>query len=311
MIVEGDRAEIERGLVAELFALGFTSERRAIAIAFDRAHLEASAAELDADALVALRDIDGGIEVWIADRVTRKVVVRVVRQGAGDPRTATLQVLEVLRASFLEIESRGFVGEATPVMEAWVAEALTAPPRPAARRRALTARVGAALSLDPGGLPPGAHIDAEIALHLELGAIGAGVHGWAYAPTAPLVALGHEGSAEQTFVLAGLGLHLLPLEIGSAIDLRFGVRGGVMWMQSAGGPSAGYEGRVAELVSAVLGGDVRASWWVIEWLAIDIGASVLVALPVPAVVFAARRVATWGAPVVLLSIGITIGFASL
>lgn len=304
VIAQGDHDALERGLVAELLALGFRAERRALSLTLEPAELDARAAELDTDALVSMRDLASGLEVWLADRVTGKVTVRVLPGGAPDARTATLQVLELLRASFLEIETRAFAGEAAPALEEWVSDAL-APTLP--RRRTLTAHLGAALSLDPGGLPPGAHVEADVALQLDAGPVGLGAHAWVYAPTAPLTVSGPEGAAQQTFLLAGLGVQVFPVGPGSPVDVRVGARGGLLWMQSAGVPSPGYEARTVEVVSLTLGGDVRALWWVLDALALDLGASVLWAAPTPTLVFETRRVAVWAMPVVLVSVGLTLG----
>src|SRR5262249_5220500 len=94
-------------VIAELEALGF----RALIIdpldeAASRASLEATARK--AGAIAAIRAVPSarGVEVWIADRVTGKTVLREVASddGALDGEGAlALRAVELLRASLLEV----------------------------------------------------------------------------------------------------------------------------------------------------------------------------------------------------------------
>jgi hypothetical protein len=85
-----------------------------------RAALEQLARTDGAFAAVRVIRVASEVEVWIADRVTGKTVVREVRAGAGDPgsRDDTIAVgtVELLRASLLEVtvEPQTLHGEVTP-----------------------------------------------------------------------------------------------------------------------------------------------------------------------------------------------------
>jgi hypothetical protein len=99
-----------------------------------RAALEQLARTDGAFAAVRVIRVAAEVEVWIADRVTGKTVVREVRAGAGDPgsRDDTIAVgtVELLRASLLEVtvEPQTQHGEVTP--PAAVTRLVAVPRRP-------------------------------------------------------------------------------------------------------------------------------------------------------------------------------------
>ncbi|WP_434045070.1 MULTISPECIES: hypothetical protein [Sorangium] len=165
----GDRFGLR--VVAELESLGFRAailDPAADAPA-SRASLEASAR--DAGAIAAIRAVPSGrgVEVWIADRVTGKTVLREMAGDAGAPDSdaaLALRVVELLRASLLEAALPAPPpGElpATPEIREKLRvpapAALADPPPPSPALRVALAP-GALLS--PGGLGAAASVDLGV-----------------------------------------------------------------------------------------------------------------------------------------------------
>ncbi|WP_433932792.1 hypothetical protein AB3662_01375 [Sorangium cellulosum] len=172
----GDRFGLR--VVAELESLGFRAailDPAADAPA-SRASLEASAR--DAGAIAAIRAVPSGrgVEVWIADRVTGKTVLREMADGVGDAgapdrdAALALRVVELLRASLLEAALPApLPGElpATPEIReklrvpapTALADAPPPPPSPALR---VALAPGALLS--PGGLGAAVSLDLGVAV---------------------------------------------------------------------------------------------------------------------------------------------------
>lgn len=99
-------------LKGELTSAGFEAsivDGTASASGSSRADLERLATERGADAVVAVMgDVSpDSVEIWVIDKVTRKSVVRRMPfQAAGtqSSKTLAIQAMELLRASFLEID---------------------------------------------------------------------------------------------------------------------------------------------------------------------------------------------------------------
>jgi hypothetical protein len=134
-----------------------------------RAPLEQAARSVGAVAAVRLiPSREGKVEVWVADRVTGKAVVRELDAPEGDTSDAAVAVgsVELLRASLMELHSgEPPHGDAPPTEKI---QAIALPPRPRVPRLGLGAGAGAELGVR--GLGPSADIDAglwiRIASHL-------------------------------------------------------------------------------------------------------------------------------------------------
>jgi len=105
-IVAPAHDRLSAAIAAELQALGFaTSWRpRPDAFSIDGSALIVVARQESALAAVRARVTDGHVQVWIADRVTNKTVLRVVAPAgdAMDLEALALRTVELLRASLLE-----------------------------------------------------------------------------------------------------------------------------------------------------------------------------------------------------------------
>jgi hypothetical protein len=180
-----------------------------------RAALEQLARTDGAFAAVRVIRVAAEVEVWIADRVTGKTVVREVRAGAGDAgsRDDTIAVgtVELLRASLLEVtvEPQTPHGEVTPPA---AVTRLVAVPRRVLARTAKTPEpplfgvaLGPALDTGIGGLGPS--LGLELAVRWQ--SAGAwGLEALAATPLGSATVASSQGSAEIRLYRAGLGATL-------------------------------------------------------------------------------------------------------
>src|SRR5580704_2293598 len=132
-----------------------------------RAPLEQAARSVGAVAAVRLiASSEGKVEVWVADRVTGKAVVRELdapASGASDAAVAIGSV-ELLRASLMELHSGEPPHGDAPANEKIQALALPGSGEPRLARLGLSAGAGAELGIR--GLGPSA--DAEIGVWLRI-----------------------------------------------------------------------------------------------------------------------------------------------
>jgi hypothetical protein len=123
-----------------------------------RAPLERVARGAGAFAAIRIVPSGAGVEVWVADRVTGKTVVREFIPGGSDD-TVAVGAVELLRASLLEIHSarrapRGEV-EATPLVAQLAAPAASqVRPQPSGRAHGFSLALGPGIGWSSGGAPP-------------------------------------------------------------------------------------------------------------------------------------------------------------
>ncbi len=133
-----------------------------------RAPLEQAARSVGAVAAVRLiASSEGKVEVWVADRVTGKAVVRELdapESGASDAAVAIGSV-ELLRASLMELHSGEPVHGDAPANEK--IQELALPPAPRVPRLGLGAGAGAELGIR--GLGPAADADIGVWLRVASG----------------------------------------------------------------------------------------------------------------------------------------------
>ena len=156
------RAELE-GLGVDVIVLKPPDEGSSV-----RAPLERAARSVGAVAAVRLvASSEGKVEVWVADRVTGKAVVRELdasESGASDAAVAIASV-ELLRASLMELHSTEPPHGEVPASDRVRALALPVPgAAPAMPRLGLSAGAGA--ELGARGLGPSA--DADIGLWIRV-----------------------------------------------------------------------------------------------------------------------------------------------
>ncbi|MCU0674264.1 MAG: hypothetical protein MUE69_15875 [Myxococcota bacterium] len=187
-------------LTAELEASGVTVRT------LDRGAHEITPADLravarDRGAVAAFRVLiaAGRFEVWLADRMTGKVVLREVLLSHGgshvDEVEVVLRAVELLRASLLELDaplpSRGEVA-APPELVQFVSDERG--------RSRFGVRLGTAVLYAPGGLDPGLVLRADLRARIVEG-FGFGVIG--ALSILPLRVTAAEGSASLTPSMVG------------------------------------------------------------------------------------------------------------
>lgn len=314
IVVPSPRDPIALRLEAELTALGFevVTEREPEAPPA-REPLEATARALSAVAAVRVAPKVGGVEVWIVDRVTGKTVLTDVT-AEGDTTTVeatvALRTVELLRASFLEIQephpARGEVPipEEVRALSAPTADLPTAPPASQEEPPASTAvrvGVGAAAVLSAGGLDAGPHVRLG-GTWMSSRRVGARV--FALFPTVATHVTAVEGETSMRVALLGAGLHVEPTEIGPLTPtLDAGLAGA--WLLFEGAAQAPYVATTDTVVVAAPFAGAGLDWALTSVLHLEGQALCAVALPRPILTLAGREAGSWGRPALALSLSLS------
>jgi hypothetical protein len=271
-----------------------------------RSWLEHLAARRGADAVVAVMgdQAPDSVEVWVIDKVTGKSVVRRVPfrpLSPTGPATLAIQAVELLRASFLEIDisssarHRGSGSTPPPTVIHFLDLQRTAE-----QPRRFGVEVGGATSMSLGGSGP---------MIMPVVRIDWTSHPW-FVVQATMAGMGSRptvdtsaGSAKvaQAFALLGAGYRfrsgkqLMPFVSLSAGALHTTVDGQADWP---------LQGRHVDCWSLLLGGEFGASVALQERFYLSLSALAQVAEPYPAVRFAGAVVATYTRPNMLLALTI-------
>jgi len=315
----------ETRLSAELRAAGFAVEQRVLSDASDVTDLTDATDLSDVRqgvegndgtrpfATVLLREASAGafIDVWVADHVTHKTVVRRVgARGVGESadQALALAVVELMRASLVE-------GLVLPAGEAGGSNASTTAPAPPLLLPPDVKRwTGEGVNLTPAASP------------LDLGLGAAGVWGgpdlgFAAGPTLRvdwtpsrwsigLLAVGpafgarttaSEGSAtlRQELLLVEGAVELLPHAV---VRPYVSMGAGSYHLHATGYAAPGYTSEADDAWAALLaaGAGIRAP--LAQWAFLILDAQELFALPRPVVAFAAQDVAVSMRPGTLVSL---------
>lgn len=325
-----DRAMVER-LRAELVAMGFDVTLVPLAEGVStREALEGAAKLHNAVASMHVTAAARGIELWVADRVTGKTVLRdVVAPDGGAHDTIALRAVELLRASLMEMDAPHPPRGDTPAPPSLRAVAGVPPPRAPASGAAPTfatsdvadlayaapalrkspwfgVSIGGAAAWSPGGLGPHAALDV-------------GLRAWVVprvaievAGAVPLTTARHDGAEGYSInrfslFLAGARVELGPL--GSRVKPSLGGGFALVWLHAEGvGASPGYVGATRD---AFTGGPyLRPGLGVVVAGPLRIRADVLagVAFKKLVLTYASREAAGWGQPFVVGSVGVEMVF---
>ena len=251
-----------------------------------------------------------GVEVWIADRVTGKTVLRVVA-SEGDPEpdpALALRAVDLLRASLLETvparaPPRARCRRRRTPRPGWRSPTPVAPASPEASVLRVAVSFGAMGS--PGGLGAVGVLDADVAW-MPSEHVGAVL--FATLPLSRPDVTGAPGSADFAAGLGGMGARFLPtMGAGVCGSRRF----------TSGSPSSGWRARGAQTRASPRARRSprrrRPSYAVGLAFAptprFRLRADLLGAVLVQAasVQLAAQQFATWGRPVGLFSAGVDFG----
>ncbi|WP_129347455.1 hypothetical protein [Sorangium cellulosum] len=280
------------------------------ALARQRASLEASAREVGALAAIRAVPSERGVEVWIADRVTGKTVLREMEDDGGTPdrdAALALRVVELLRASLLEAAlptpPPGEVPATPEIREKMRVPAPAAPAEGPASALRLSLAPGVLLS--PGGLGATASVGLGLAW---MPREHVGVVGLVAIPILGARIERPEGSADLAVLLAGGGVRFAVSTRASRWTSSVDLGASAVWLRSTGVAGAGYLGRASSAVTA--SPFVRLGLADAVTPMFRVRADVLTGMIAHGVSirFAQREAATWGKPFVLSSAGVDFGW---
>ncbi|WP_437893697.1 hypothetical protein [Sorangium sp. So ce124] len=304
----GDRFGLR--IVAEIESLGFRAERLdPAAEPASRASLEASAREVGAIAAIRAVPSERGVEIWIADRVTGKTVLREMADDGGTPdrdAALALRAVELLRASLLEVglpaPPPGEVPATPEIREKLRVRAPDTPPAPAQRPSpALRLSLAPGVLLSPGGF--GAEVSVDVGLSWmpseHVGAIA-----FAAIPLSPHRIERSQGTADLSVLLAGGGarFQLASRDSPWTASADFGFSAVLLW--SSGVSSQGFRSSASAAVAASPFAGVGLSFALTPRLRLRADALASVLVQGVSVRFVERETATWGKPFILSSAGI-------
>jgi hypothetical protein len=311
-----ERAEVR--LAAELRAAGFTVDEQTAESADDARKLVEDADARGPFATVLLRRARKGAatDVWVADHVTHKTVVRrMSARGAGDAadRGLALRVVELMRASLVE-------GLVLPPAEEEPETAAPAPPPPPADVTAWTreavheppAREAGSVDVALGVAGAFAGSDVGLAVAPELRVAWRPTRTWSIAVLGAAPAFGARVAASQGD--ATVRQELAILEAAFEPTLVDWIRpyvaagGGFYHFDATGYANAPFTNGSADAWTALLaaGGGARLRLTGSTWLCFD--ARALVALPRPVVSFAGETVAVAMRPGALAGLSLAVSF---
>lgn len=303
LVEDDDTKRFAVRVKAELVALGFEVDTiKALTAEASRASLEEAARMAGAAAAVRVRTSKDGVEVWILDRVTKKTVLREVVAGSSDDEGAVaVGVVELLRASLLEVDTPKFVPTdtpATPLLRSLV------PPRVEPPKERWTSLVVApALMASPGGLAPTVHMD----VWGRFRASKRFVFGPRFVlPTLPATVEEREGRATITLASASMFGDFLIVPEGRPFGAHAGVGFGGVWAHMEGTASQSFVGRGDDVFAAFMFGHAGGSAAIGETVRLWLDASLGLSTPGVGVGFAGRSVAEWGQPALIASAGLQI-----
>jgi hypothetical protein len=306
-------ARAELRVASELRAAGFVVEERVVDSAADARELVEDDSDSQPFATILMRRAKKGAatDIWVADHVTKKTLVRRVDGGVGEAGTKTLalRVVELMRASLVE-----------PIV---LPPPVDAPPPPPPPRDVATWALPEPPKVEPA-------VDAPERLELEAGftaLYASASFGAAFGPSltvglpfgdrfvARAVVLGPvfgsrvdavEGSAtvRQELALGELAYSVTPRDAGVRATLGLGA--GAYHLSAQGNAAAPFVGASDDLWSALAAASLGASVRLAPHARVDLSGRALFAFPRPTLAFASADVASGGRPALALSLGLEV-----
>lgn len=269
-----------------------------------RAPLELAARSVGAIAAVRLVPSgEGKVEVWVADRVTGKAVVReldVPPGGASDAAIAVASV-ELLRASLMELHSGEPPHGDMPVNEKVQALGLPAKSPPRVARLGLTVGAGAELGLRGTG-PTG---DIDLGAWLRMGShVGARLMG--YMSLAPAHAVTAAGAVDITSQLVGAMATYALADASSAWVPSASIGVALAHVSTTGTAFPPFLSAAEAAWAVAPLADLGMAWSFAPELRIRADGLGAVAIPPIRIRTPVGDVGWWGGPAVILSIGVEV-----
>jgi hypothetical protein len=305
----GDRFGLR--LVAELESLGFRAEiLDPSAEPASRASLEAAARRAGAIAAIRAVPSERGVEVWIADRVTGKTVLRDLANDRGTPElddALALRVVELLRASLLEVAlplpSRGEV-PATPEIR----EKIGVPEQGALEHGSpptLRFSLAPGMLLSPGGFGASASLDLGLAW---MPSEHVGVFALAAIPLTSGRIEGSQGSADLRILLAGGGARFLFTKRESSWSPTVDLGVMAVSLRSTGTANPGFIASAPSALTAAPFARLGLAFALTRVFRLRADVLAGVVAQGVSIQFAQHEIATWGKPLVLASVGVDFGW---
>ena len=269
-----------------------------------RAPLEQAARSVGAVAAVRLvASREGRVEVWVADRVTGKAVVRELDapgSGASDAAVA-VGTVELFRASLMELHSGEPLRGDAAASEAIRSLALPATSGPRVPRLGLG--VGAGVELGIRGLGPSADADlgvwARVASRFGVRLVGHSALSGAHVATA-------SGSVDVRSQLVGAMGTFDFADPSSTWTPRVALGIGAAHVTTTGAASPPFVGVPEEAWAAAPLAGVGMGWSFVPGLRLRGDGLAALALPPVHVSTPTKDVGWWGAPALILSLGIEV-----
>lgn len=286
-------------LKAELATAGFDAVEREVAAGDPRLQAERTGGEDAFATIVIVPGAEGAaVDVWIADHVTSKTVVRSIRVSDADASSlVAIRAVELLRASLLEsdrVRSRDVPAD----VATWVNPSPRLVPHAAAD-------AGAALLYSPGGLDAGAGpfvrgwLSLSPALSGRVAFVG---------PVFVSNVRGPVGSASVRQELALLDLVFHPALASRAVFPTLSLGIGGCHLHAKGALDPAFLAKSDDAWAVLLAGGVGIAWQLVDWVAMTLDARMLVALPKPTVRMRGEAITDVGRPSLSASVGLMARF---
>jgi hypothetical protein len=263
--------------------------------------LSAAARSLHAVAAFRVLVSSHKVEVWIADRLTGKVVLReTFAEGEGskvEERVVIVRAMELLRASLMELEAPHPPRGELPAPPALAAAAGVQP-----ERERFFLGLAPAAAYSPGGAMPA--FGATAALGVRMGWFGAGIAAGTTLTPARLV--GTIGTAEMTTRWIGGEALVLRPPGPSPWKPRAGVGLAAVFTGLHGIAVAPRPSRNDSLVAAAPTIHADLGYAFVRNLRATLGATALVPLRFNTIVFAGQDVGTYGRLILVGSLGVEV-----
>jgi hypothetical protein len=297
-------------LVAEFEALGLRAVVVEAGEPLSRVSLKDVARQAGAIAAIRTVPLEHGAEVWIADGVTGKVVIRDMASGQDTPdreAALALRVVELLRASLLEASlpaaPRGEV-PLTPEIETELQVPIEGEPSvspPPTLRLSLAPGV----LVSPGGFSPTASLDIGVTwTPYEL----VGLTVFAAVPLMSASVTRSEGSVDLSVALVGGGLRVFLNSSSSRFRPIADLGVAAVWLRTVDIANVGFASSAPSATTAAPFARVGLTWAltpVFRMRADVLASAVVQGVSIEA---AGREIATWGRPIVLSCVGVDFGW---
>ncbi|MBX7080821.1 MAG: hypothetical protein K1X88_16605 [Nannocystaceae bacterium] len=283
-------AAVVQQLDAELALLGFEVVHAEAPTRPDHVALGERARELQVVAALWVDARGQDLDLWVVDRVTGKTTLRSLPLEPGDDgaRIAAVRAIDLLRASFRELEQTPPPPGPKPSVPAPVRRAMRPPPP------RFVLALGPAVCGAAGGL--GAMAMAALAFEAwPHRRVGVGVR--ALAPIAGTRARAPEGSARVLPGWLGVGPRFRLTRGDRRAVVATGLHVGPALVGMIGEASPPFVGRRDLVATALLELDVGLSIALHPRLRLWLDAAMATAIPRVGVRIASHRVAAWGLPV--------------